>query len=270
MAKKVRGRHRSPLWCRAVDCGQPLAESLRQLAPRPRATRRLDPACLLAPVPAVLVATARAAREEEGRRVFAGANLATFAWAGIINSKPPRLSISVRPERHTWSLLEETGEFSVNLVSEDLLAAADFCGLRSGRDMDKFQVCGLHAVAAAELDTAPRLAEAPLSLSCRIFQTQVLGSHILCLADILAVEAAEDLFDAGGQLHLDWAQLVSYEHGMYRRQSQNLGFFGYSLAKPDLLKRRLGDRYPKRQAKAVSRPGRPRSGTGGRRPKGSG
>jgi flavin reductase (DIM6/NTAB) family NADH-FMN oxidoreductase RutF len=205
----------------------------------------LNPSTLLAPVPVVLVSC----RGKSGE--LAKANLITLAWAGTICSEPPMLSIAIRPSRFSHDQIRETGEFVVNLVDEPLLQATDYCGVKSGRDIDKFTACKLTPVAAPGLDIAPAIAESPLSLSCKVRQVIELGSHDCFLAEIVAVTAAPGLLDAEGRLRLDRARLVSYNHGEYYGMGPMLGFFGFSVASPDVLARRMPvqkqdkDRQPK-------------------------
>ncbi len=185
---------------------------------------------LLSPTPVVMVSCAKENQTP---------NIITLAWAGTICSDPPMLSVSIRPERHSYDIIKDTGEFVVNLVGEELLRACDWCGVKSGRDVDKFAACGLTAVPAASLHQAPAIKESPLYLSCRVRQSLPLGSHTMFLADILSVQAEDSLFDEAGRLDLQKAGLIAYSHGEYSRLSQVIGFFGYSVARPEVLARRL-------------------------------
>ncbi len=202
------------------------------LKPRPKIP--LNPSTLMAPVPLVLVSCRGLA---DG--AVAKPNLITLAWAGIINSDPPMVSISVRKSRFSHQQILESGEFVVNMVHDELLHATDLCGVKSGRDLDKFATCGLTPVAAAGLKLAPAVAESCLTLSCQVRQVIELGSHDCFLAEIVAVEAAADLMDAKNSLRLDKAGLVVNAHGKYYAIGEMLGFFGYSVASPEVLKRRL-------------------------------
>ncbi|MHC1786975.1 MAG: flavin reductase family protein [Christensenellales bacterium] len=190
----------------------------------------LGPGTLLSPTPVVMVSCAR-----EGLQP----NIITLAWVGTICSDPPMLSISVRPERYSHDIIRDTGEFVVNLVGRDLLQACDFCGVKSGRSQDKFAACGLHTLPVPELRSAPAILESPLHLACRVRQQLALGSHTLFLADIVAVAADEGLMAPGGKLDLARADLVAYSHGDYHPLSPAVGFFGCSVAKPEVLARRL-------------------------------
>lgn len=185
---------------------------------------------LLAPTPVVMVSCAKPDK---------AANIITLAWAGIVCSEPPMLSISVRPERYSHDIIAETGEFVVNLVSRDLLKACDLCGVKSGRDMDKFAACDLEQEAVPVLSYAPAIAQSPLYLACRVTKRLDLGSHTMFLADIIEVYAAPHLMEGKGKLDLHKADLVAYSHGDYTALSAPIGFFGFSVASPGVLKRRM-------------------------------
>ena len=166
-------------------------------------------------------------------------NIITVAWLGVVNSNPPMLSVSIRPERHSYGIIKRSGEFVVNPVSRELMKAADFCGVRSGRDIDKFDACGLQALPADGMDHAPCIAQSPMYLSCRLRQIIELGSHHMFLAEIVSVGAQEHLLDEKGKLDLAKAELVAYSHGEYVPVGRPEGFFGYSVARPEVLKRRM-------------------------------
>ena len=175
---------------------------------------------LLAPVPPVLVSCGSGER----------ANLLTVAWAGLINTRPPRLSISVRPSRHSYPLICESGEFVVNLPTCRLARAVDWCGVKSGRDVDKFAAMHLTPLPAQQV-SCPLLAESPVNLECKVFQQIPLGTHDLFLADVVAVNVSENLLDAAGKLHLERAGLLAYAHGQYYSLGEELGTFGWSVRK---------------------------------------
>ena len=202
----------------------------------PNAFRAIGPTTLLAPVPAVMLSCRGT---EPG---FDRDNLITVAWAGIVNSDPPMLSVSIRPSRHSYAQIVQSGVFCLNLVSRDMCKAADYCGVKSGRDVDKFRETGLHARTVEGFD-APAIGEAPAFLCCRVQQRIPLGSHELFLCAIEQVYARDDLFDADGSLHLERADLVAYAHGEYHPlRPRAEGFFGYSVARPEVLARRLGQK----------------------------
>ena len=166
-------------------------------------------------------------------------NIITVAWAGTICSDPPMLSISVRKSRFSHEQLMQSRCFYVNLVSQALCEATDFCGVKSGRDLDKFAACSLTPVCLPALTDAPAIQQAPICLACRVQSVQELGSHDLFLARILEVYVKEDLFGEKGELHMERAQLCAYSHGEYYALGRVLGFFGYSVASDEVLARRL-------------------------------
>ena len=194
--------------------------------------RTFDPCTLLSPVPAVMVSCRLP--EETARP-----NIITIAWAGTVNSDPPMVSVSVRKERLSHSIIKASGEFVVNLVDEPRCQALDFCGVKSGRDVDKFAACGLTAMPALSMEYAPAIAECPAYLACKVRQVIELGSHDLFLGEVTGVQVRDDLFDEDGSLHLERAGLVAYNHGLYQRTAEVMGFFGYSVARPDVLERRM-------------------------------
>ncbi|HIY79592.1 MAG TPA: flavin reductase family protein [Candidatus Olsenella excrementavium] len=177
---------------------------------------------MLYPLPAVMVSCANEAGEKD---------IVTVAWAGTVCTNPPMLSISLRPERHSYHIIRESGEFVVNLVTSRLQRACDWCGVRSGRDYDKWAECRLTAEPAARLELAPAIAESPVNIECRVRDVLELGSHHLFLADVIAVQVEEGLLDARGKLDLARANLTAYSHGEYFELGRNLGSFGYSVRK---------------------------------------
>ncbi len=175
---------------------------------------------LLAPLPPVLVSCGGMDRP----------NLITVAWTGILNTIPPKTYISVRPERYSYPLIRESGAFVINLSTASMIWAVDFCGVRSGRQMDKFAATGLHAEPSPLLG-CPMVAESPLALECRVTQQIELGSHTMFLADILGVQVEESLLDREGKLHLDRCGLAAFAHGEYFKLGEKLGSFGFSVRK---------------------------------------
>lgn len=190
----------------------------------------INPSTLLAPAPVVLVGCGT--EKERG-------NLITVAWVGTVNSKPPMVSVSIQPIRHSYHLIKESGEFTINLVSRELLHATDFCGVKSGREMNKFAKCNLTAIKAEGLAIAPAVKESPLYLSCKVRETLDLGSHTAFIGEIVHVGVRSDLIDEEGKIHLSKANLVCYAHGNYYGLAERLGFFGYSVARPEVLSRRM-------------------------------
>ena len=164
-------------------------------------------------------------------------NVMTVAWTGILNTKPPKTYISVRPERYSHPLITESGEFVINLTTEKLVKAADFCGVRSGRNYDKFALCDLHPQASSRV-SAPSIEESPLSLECKVTDRISLGSHDMFLADIVAVDVDPKYVDEKGALHMEKAGLLAYAHGAYFGLGKQLGTFGFSVRKKPLKKSR--------------------------------
>ncbi len=181
------------------------------------------PGTLLSPLPAVLVSCGTMEKP----------NVLTIAWTGIVNSDPAMTYISVRKERFSHSLIEQSGEFVINLTTAALIRATDLCGVKSGRDTDKFALARLTPEPASVL-SCPMIAESPLSLECRVTQVLPLGSHDMFLAKIEAVDVEESLLDEKGKLHLSRCGLLAYSHGEYFAQGRRLGSFGCSVRKkPD-------------------------------------
>ena len=194
--------------------------------------RTFDPCTLLSPVPAVMVSCA--CPEIDPRP-----NIITIAWAGTVNSDPPMVSVSVRKNRYSHALIHQSGEFVVNLVDPERCKALDFCGVRSGKDVDKWRECGLTAMPALGMDHAPAIAECPAYLACKVRHVLELGSHDMFVGEVVGVQVREDLFREDGSMHLERAGLVAYNHGVYQRTAEVMGFFGYSVARPEVLKRRM-------------------------------
>ncbi len=157
-------------------------------------------------------------------------NLITVGWCGTICTQPPMVSISVRPERYSHHLIQESGEFVINLPTESLTRAVDWCGVKSGRDVDKFAAMHLSALPAAQVGTV-LLEQSPVNLECKVTQCIPLGSHDLFLAEVVAVDVDESLLDETGKLCLNRAKLIVYSHGDYLALGRRLGRFGYSVRK---------------------------------------
>ncbi len=179
------------------------------------------PGNMLYPLPAVLVSVA----DSQGHT-----NLFTVAWTGTVCSEPPMLSISVRPERYSYHMIEETGEFVVNLTTQRLAHATDYCGVRSGRDEDKWKKTGLTPVSAEHV-RAPLVAESPVNLECVVTQKLELGTHHMFLAKVVAVHVDEQYMDESGRFCLNDAKPLVYSHGRYLTTGKELGSFGYSVRK---------------------------------------
>lgn len=190
----------------------------------------LKPCTMLNPTPVVLVSCAGLNGEQ---------NMVTAAWAGTVNSEPPMVSVSIRPERYSHHLIKETGEFVVNLTDEAMCRATDFCGVKSGRDTDKAKETGLHYTGAEGLEYAPAVEEAPVCLHCKVRQILPLGSHDMFIGEVVGVTVRKDLLDADGKLRLDRAGLICYNHGLYQKLGETMGFFGWSVARKDVLEKRM-------------------------------
>lgn len=176
---------------------------------------------MLYPLPAVLVSVADRA---------GNSNLFTVAWTGTICSDPPMVSISVRPERFSHHMIEETGEFVINLTTEKLVYATDYCGVKSGRDIDKWREMKLTPIAGEHVK-APMVEESPVNLECRVTQKLELGTHDMFLAEVLAVHVDERYMDETGKFCLNDAKPLVYSHGRYLTTGEEIGSFGYSVKK---------------------------------------
>lgn len=190
--------------------------------------RVLSSGAVMAPVPAVMVSCGR-----EGETP----NIITIAWTGIVNSNPPMTYISVRKERFSHDIIADTKEFVINLTTEELAFATDWCGVKSGRDFDKFREQKLTPVTSENV-SCPSIGESPLSIECRVTEVKELGSHDMFLAEIVSMTAQEELMDENGELHLEKAGLMAYSHGHYFPvSSREIGRFGYSVMKPKTRKK---------------------------------
>ncbi len=179
------------------------------------------PGNMLYPLPVVLVSVADRAGEK---------NIVTVAWAGTVCSDPPMVSISVRPERHSYHMIEETGEFVINLTTKDLAFATDYCGVVSGRDVDKFAKMKLTPL-KADVVKAPLIAESPVNIECVVEERKALGTHDMFLAKVVAVHADEAYMDDKNRFHFERANPIVYSHGSYMALGETLGSFGYSVRK---------------------------------------
>ena len=179
------------------------------------------PGNMLYPLPVVMVSLA----DRDGRP-----NIITLAWVGTVCTNPPMVSISVRPERYSYPILKETGEFVINLTTKELAFATDYCGVKSGRDVDKFKEMGLTPIPASEVK-APMIKEAPVSIECRVKEIRELGSHHMFLAEVVAVHADERYMDENNRFDLNLAKPLVYSHGEYMGTGKQLGTFGYSVKK---------------------------------------
>ena len=179
------------------------------------------PGNMLNPVPAVMVSVT----DKEGK-----SNIITVAWAGTVCTNPPMVSISVRPSRYSYQILEETGEFVINLTNESLVKACDYCGVVSGREVDKFQKTGLTPIPMQHV-CARGIKESPVNMECWITEKRELGSHTMFIAEVVGVTVDDDYMDETGKFHINESGLVMYSHGEYFALGKKLGKFGYSVKK---------------------------------------
>ena len=179
------------------------------------------PGNMLYPLPVVMVSAA----DKEGRD-----DIITVAWAGTVCTNPPMVSISIRPERYSYHMIRETGEFVINLTTEELAFATDYCGVKSGRDVDKFKETGLTREKAEKVK-APMIAEAPVSIECKVKEIRELGSHHMFIAQVAAVHADEKYMDEKNRFDLNRARPIVYSHGEYLGTGKKLGTFGYRVKK---------------------------------------
>ncbi len=179
------------------------------------------PGNMLYPLPAVMVTCKR-----ENEKT----NIITIAWTGTVCSSPAMVSVSVRPERYSYPIIRETGEFVINLVTEELTYAADYCGVKSGRDVDKFKAMKLHECPGQNV-AVPGIAESPVNIECKVKDVIPLGSHDLFLAEVVGVQVEDAYMDAKGKFNLNGSGLMAYSHGEYFSLGKKLGKFGYSVKK---------------------------------------
>ncbi len=179
------------------------------------------PGNMLYPLPAVMVTVA----DGEGRD-----NIITVAWTGTVCTNPPMVYISVRPERYSYHMIAKTGEFVINLTTRKLAYATDYCGVKSGREVDKFASLRLTRQKASKV-LPPLIGESPVNMECRVTECMKLGSHHMFLAEVVTVHASEAYMDQKGTFHLEQAEPIVYSHGAYCDLKSILGTFGYSVKK---------------------------------------
>lgn len=219
------------------------------------------PSNMLYPVPAVMISCA----DEEGR-----SNIMTAAWAGTICSDPVMVSVSIRPERYSHDVIARTKEFVINLTTEDLTFAADFCGVRSGRDVDKFEYLHLTKIPSQKVK-APSIGESPVCLECHVTAIEKLGTHDMFLAEVVQVSVDEQYLDEKGRFLLEDAGLAAYVHGSYFALGEKLGTFGFSVRKKE--KKEGGKRrktVPRKTRDAGTAPGRKKDRISGQADTGTG
>lgn len=179
------------------------------------------PGNMLYPLPVVMVSVAD---------LKGNSNIITIAWAGTICTNPPMVSISVRPERHSYQMIQETGEFVINLTTEALAFATDYCGVKSGKDVDKFTEMKLTPM-SGDIVKAPMIKESPINIECKVVKMEKLGSHHMFIAEVVSVHADEKYLDDHGKFHLEYAKPIVYSHGQYLTTGEVIGTFGYSVKK---------------------------------------
>ena len=176
---------------------------------------------MIYPLPAVMVSCGDIDGES---------NILTVAWTGTICTNPPMAYISVRPERHSYQMIKESGEFVINLTTESLIRATDYCGVKSGRDVDKWQECHL-TKEKADTVKCPLIEESPVNIECKVKEIKELGSHHMFIADVTSVHVDEKYMDEKNSFHLNDSGLIAYSHGTYFSLGRKLGTFGYSIRK---------------------------------------
>ena len=179
------------------------------------------PGNMVYPLPAVMVSCGDIDGES---------NIFTVAWTGTICTNPPMAYISVRPERHSYQMIKESGEFVINLTTESLIRATDYCGVKSGRDVDKWQECHL-TKEKADTVKCPLIEESPVNIECKVKEIKELGSHHMFIADVTSVHVDEKYMDEKNSFHLNDSGLIAYSHGTYFSLGRKLGTFGYSIRK---------------------------------------
>lgn len=180
------------------------------------------PGNMVYPLPAAMVSVG----DKSGN-----ANIITIAWTGTICTNPPMLYISVRPERYSYNMIRESGEFVVNLTTEALIKATDYCGVRSGRDVDKWKEAKLTPGKANELQYAPVIEESPVNIECKVKEVKELGSHHMFIAEVVSVQVDDKYMNETGKFGLNETGLIAYSHGQYLQLGKELGTFGYSIRK---------------------------------------
>lgn len=173
---------------------------------------------LTSPVPPVMVSCGD----------IESSNIITVAWTGTVNTKPPMTYISLRPSRHSYGIIKEKGEFVINLTPTSLIKKADYCGIYTGKKVDKFKKCGFTKASASQI-SAPLIDECPINLECKVKDIIPLGTHDMFLAEIVAVNVDESLLDQNGKLHLERAELTAFAHGDYYSLGKKLAPLGISV-----------------------------------------
>jgi len=189
--------------------------------------QNFKPGTMIYPLPAVLVSCGATPEEY---------NVLTVSWTGTICSNPPMCYVSIRPERHSYDIIKRTGAFVINLTNRDLEFATDFCGVKSGRECNKFEMANLTPQKAEFVD-APIVLESPVSIECKVVEVKPLGSHDMFIAEVVNVVVEDSYLQENGQLDMAAMNLLAYNHGQYFDVTNPRGFFGWSIRKKKKLKR---------------------------------
>ena len=193
--------------------------------------KHLKAGALTAPVPPAIVTVGD----------MENSNALTVAWTGIMATTPPKTYVSIRPSRHSYQMLKDSGEFVINLPGEELCRTVDYVGIYTGAKVDKFKKCSL-TKKESEAVTAPTIAECPIALECRVTDIIHMGSHDCFIADIVSVSCREELLDKDGKIHFEKARLIAYAHGEYYSLGKRLGKFGFSATKKKSANKNGGKR----------------------------
>ena len=182
---------------------------------------------MLAPLPPALISSGTVEQP----------NVMTAAWTGIICTEPTITYVSIRPSRYSHEIISKTKEFVINVPNLALAKTTDFCGVKSGRDINKFEKCGITPLACSKI-SAPQIKEAPISLECEVIEVRNFGTHDMFLAKVLAVNIDDKYLNPKGALDLEKAGLLAYAHGFYYTLGRQIGKFGFSVEKPKTIKKR--------------------------------
>ena len=185
------------------------------------AKQTFKPGNMVYPLPALMVSCKRPGEKP---------NIITIAWAATVCSTPPMVSVSIRKERYSYDIIRETGEYVINLTTKDLAYATDLCGVKSGRDTDKFKEAKL-TEQPSQVISAPGIAESPVNIECKVTEIKELGSHSMFIAEVVNVQVDDKYMDETGKFRLNDAGLIAYSHGAYRELGDTIGGFGYSVKK---------------------------------------
>ncbi len=190
------------------------------------ARQDFKPSTMLSPVPAVMVSCGTMEKP----------NIITIAWTGTINSDPAMAYVSIRKSRHSYNIIKESGEFVINLTTASTCRATDFCGVKSGAQVDKFKKCGLTPIKSKTV-AAPSIAQCPVSIECKVKEVMPLGSHDMFIGEITNISVDETFIDEKGRIRFDKFKLIAYAHGQYFQLGKSLGHFGFSVKKNSTKKR---------------------------------